>query len=503
MASASSSDAPSLSAASTDQALAELTAIDVSVRAPVLVLFGSAILWLLAGTALSLVAAIKLHTPSFLAGCEFLTYGRVQPAATNALVYGWGLNVGLGFALWLLARLAQSVVRNAGLLVVAAAFWNLGVTLGVGGILVGDSTSLEWLEMPRYATPLLLAAYAVIAAWAVSTLRTGRSSHTYVSQWYALAALCWFPWLYSAAQLMLVFFPARGTVQSVVDVWFAHNLQALWFTPVALAAVYYFLPKILGKPVGLYFLAPLGFWSLAVFSGWVGAGRLLGGPVPGWVQSAGVSAGLLMLVPVLIIALNVKHTLCGSCDAVRRSQTLRFVVLGAACFFVASLQDSLLIFNRWAEVTKFTYYNFAHTQGLLLGFYSMVMFGAVYFVVPRLLGVDWTCPRLMGVHFWAVALGLSVYLLALTFGGLAQGFALNSVPPGMPGKPGLPVPFLDIVAHTLPWLELSTLGLCLAAVGYLAFALNFAGMLLKLLCPSAAAKPADFRTPDALEAAAR
>jgi len=102
------------------------------------------------------------------------------------------------------------------------------------------------------ATPLLFVAYALIGVWAVITFRFRKSEHIYVSQWYLLAALFWFPWLYSIAQIMLIFEAARGTVQALVNWWFAHNVLGLWFTPIGLAAAYYFIPKVLGKPIHSY-----------------------------------------------------------------------------------------------------------------------------------------------------------------------------------------------------------------------------------------------------------
>src|ERR1700690_1741890 len=133
--------------------------IDASAKWPVLVLFGSALLWLLVGGALQLVASIQLHTPAFLAACEWFTHGRVAAAAQNALVYGWGMNAGFAFSLWLMARLSAAALRSGGWLLVAASFWNLGLTLGLIGILTGASTSYELLEMPRFVTMLLLGSY--------------------------------------------------------------------------------------------------------------------------------------------------------------------------------------------------------------------------------------------------------------------------------------------------------------------------------------------------------
>ena len=111
--------------------------IDASAKWPVLVFFGSALVWLLAGGSMQLAAAMQLHQPGFWAACEWVTHGRLAPAAQNALVYGWGMNAAFAFGLWLMARLSATTLRHGGWLFIAAKFWNLGVTLGVLGILGG------------------------------------------------------------------------------------------------------------------------------------------------------------------------------------------------------------------------------------------------------------------------------------------------------------------------------------------------------------------------------
>src|SRR6267154_3752931 len=170
---------------SNDQnARAEQREIDASAKWPVLFFFGSALVWLLLGGALQLAANIQLHLPAFLADCEWVTHGRLAPAAQNILIYGWGMNAGFAFGLWLMARLSATTLRHGGWLFIAAKFWNLGVTLGVLGILGGYSTSFELLEMPRYVTLILLFAYAIIGVWVVTTFSIRNTENVYASQWY-------------------------------------------------------------------------------------------------------------------------------------------------------------------------------------------------------------------------------------------------------------------------------------------------------------------------------
>src|SRR5690606_11125492 len=126
----------------------------------------------------------------------------------------------------------------------------------------------------------------------------------YVSQWYVLGALFWFPWLYVVAQLVIFFDPARGTAQALANWWLGHNVLGLWFTPMSLALIYYLLPKIIGKPIYSYYLSVLGFWALAFFYNWAGVHHLIGGPIPSWILSAGIVASVMMVIPVVATGIN-------------------------------------------------------------------------------------------------------------------------------------------------------------------------------------------------------
>jgi len=479
---------------------AELSAIDASTRAPALYFFGSSVLWLLVGTLFALIASYKLHTPEFLGDVEWLTFGRARTLHLNAVIYGWASNASFAVALWLMARLARAELRHVGLLFIAAAFWNLGVTVGMVGIAIGDSTSIEWLEFPTYATPILFVAYALVGAWAMITFRFGRAKHIYVSQWYLLAALFWFPWLYSVAQIMLLFEPTRGTVQGLVNWWFAHNVLGLWFTPIGLAAIYYFLPKVLGKPIHSYYLSVLGFWSLAIFYNWAGVHHLIGGPVPVWVQTAGIAASFMMVVPVIVTGLNQHLTLVGAAAALKYSPTLRFIVFGGVNYTLTSIAGSLMAMRSWAEITHFTHYTVAHAHHGMYAFFTMVMFGSVYYILPRILLKEWPSAKLISLHFWATAGGITLYVVGLSIGGIAQGLAMNTLPAGADGQPGAPVAFMEVVADMIKYLEIRTIAGVIISIGHIAFAVNFTWMLVQPR-KTGATEPTLFRNAPDLEAA--
>lgn len=470
-----------------------LGAVDHSVRFPVLILMGLSLLWLLGATVLSLMAAFKLHTPAFFENCEWLTYGRVRPAATTAMIYGWASNAALAIAVWLMARLSQARLLHGGLVIVGALFWNTGVKVAVGGILIGEVLPYEWMAFGGFAGPLLLIAYILMAVWVVNTFRYRQNRHAYVSQWFLLAALFGFPWIFSVAQIMLVHAPVRGTLQAVVDAWYVQNLIGFWLMPVGLAAAYYFIPKVLGKPIHSYYLAVVGFWSLLVAVSWSGPARLVGGPVPAWVISAGIVGSVLMLIPVMVTTVNLHMTTLRNAREAWISPTLRFVVAGSMAFSLVGLIWSVTAFRTMKEVIHFTLFEEGLNQLTVYGFFSMIAFGSFYFIVPRLLEKEWPSASLISLHFWSSALGLAVMLVGYFIGGVLHGLWMND-PEYFPE-------FVTIVESIVPYLLLGSVGWILLLIGHLAFLISFVWMLFQARS-NERTEPTLFAPPAALKSSA-
>lgn len=444
-----------------------LSQVDGSIRFPALFFVVSAILWLVVGTALSLISALQSYQPDFMSGCEFVTYGRLAPAAANAMLFGWGCNVIFAVGLWIIARLSLAPIRSGGLLIVAGIFWNVGVKIGLFGILAGHLTSAAGLELPGYATPILLIAYAFIGVWGIMAFRARQGQGVYVSQWYILGALFWFPWFYTIAEFLVVWFPARGVVQSITSAWFTGNVVNLWLTPMALATAYYVIPKVLGRQIHSYNLALLGFVSLALIGSWTGVAQLIGGPVPIWVSSVGIVASVMMVVPVIANSLNLYLSVKGSRAEIWRSPALRFVMFGVLSYFFASMIGSAMTFRSVSEITHFTTFADGQSLHLTYGFFSMVMFGGLYFMVPRLTKIEWPSATLIFFHFWGSAFGLTISVVALLLGGWIAGNQMNDAA----------VPFIEVVQTTTSWLKVRSIGEVCLTIGHITFAVHFFWML--------------------------
>jgi len=448
--------------------------IDRSCRGPVLLLITSAVAWLMFGTMLSVVSAIKAHVPGLIAGTAWLSYGRIRPAGNNALLYGFAFQAGLAIALWLICRLGRNTLQRPWILNFAAATWNLGVTIGLLGILAGESTGYEWLEMPPSAALILFFSYALTAVWALITFHFRRQESLYVSQWFLLLALLWFPWTFSSAELFLVFSPVRGALQAVVSNWAVHNLFELCLAPLGLATIFYFIPKLLDRPLSNRYLVLVGFWTLALFGSW--GGYYAPAVVPNWISSLNAVMTVLMIVPLMALAASWHLTFAGNYVAAR-SPELRFFVAGAASYLLAIGLQMLGAVHGVARVTLFTLYTQGIPQIELHGFMALALAGAIYHVVPLVARVEWPSLKLIRIHFWCAVAGLFVIIVTSVVGGLVQGFTL--IDPR--------IDFLRVMRLTEPFLGITTLGLLLLLIGYGSMIWNLA-KLLKVFCPICAAK---------------
>ena len=433
------------------------------------------------------MASLKFHAPQLLAGSAWLTYGRLQPAATHALLYGFAVPAGLGVVLWLTARLGRVPLQLPGVAFVGGVVWNLGVKLGLLGILAGDSTGYEWLEMPRYAAPIVFAGYSLVAVSALLTFKDRRESQLYVSQWFVLAAVFWFPWIFSTAELLVSFAPLRGVMPTVVAWWYAGNLANLWFGFIGLAILFYLLPTLLNRPLYSQYHAMLAFWVLVLFGG--GCGIPQSAPLPAWMPGVSTVCSLFTLVAVVAVAINLYRT-----SASGRPDGSPFpfalVVFSATAYVVAGFLNSAAALPSVAAITDFTFFTPARTQLWVYGFFGVAVFAAMYHILPRVLGFALPSSRLVKLHAGCAMTGLALSVAALASGGLAQGRGLNDPE----------VAFLEALRPGLMALRLSTLGDLLIFAGQLALCLNLAAALVGwcrrgfLPVLAAAAKP------DAVEA---
>jgi cytochrome c oxidase cbb3-type subunit 1 len=441
--------------------------LDASCRVPLLALFGGAATWLVLGLALGMVAAMSFHKPDMFADCAFLTFGRAQAAANNLLLYGFVIPAVLGVMLWIFARLSQAPLALPIVPVVAAHIWHAGVLVGTVGILIGESTGHPWLEYPRAAAVLLFAAFMLIAISAAATFGFRQKGGLFPAQWFLFAALLVFPWIYATASLFLVSgHPPRGVTQAVIDWWFANNLLFVWLGLAGVGIALYLLPKISGKPLAGYGYALFGFLTLLFFGTW--SGIPAGAPVPAWLPTVSSYATGLSLVAVLAILIVAVKAAFGA-GVCCKGGPFCFIKFGLFSFVFSALFYLSQFCPRYSPVLEFTWFGFAVSQWQILGFATMILCGAVYEILPRVMAKGLPFPKLAKLSFFLCAAGVLLFVIPLLVGGVEQGRKLHDAA----------VPFADSSAVALKFIRISTTGQLLVLLGSLCLLLNIFVMTIQ------------------------
>ncbi len=442
--------------------------VDASCRLPVLYLFAGGVAWLLAGIALSLVAAAKLQFPSLLTVCQRLTYGRLTAASSSALTLGFALQLGFGLCFWLLSRTGQSRFPLPGIAFVVSLVLNASVTLGVGAILIVGPTGIPGLEVPRQVAPLILAAVGLLSLVGIAAFASSASGSSSPARAHLLGALVVLPVLFVTAQLGLLLLPIPGISQAITAGWFHQGFLYLGLAPIALAALYYLVPLLTERSPQSPALTPTAFWTWTILAGWTGAAKWVGGPIPAWWITVSIVASVLLVIPTTLFFLNFQ----GAC-LLSRKVTVRFLAVSTISLFVWGGLNAIFAPRCAQSVVHFTQFAVGLRELFFFGFLAPAFFAGIYAAVPKLAGRDFPCRISPQVHWFFTAAGVALMVGSYLAGGLLQGRHLAVA--------GVPIVAVD---HSLrPWLLLHAAGLGLFGFAQLALVANSAWLLFECVKP--------------------
>jgi cytochrome c oxidase cbb3-type subunit I len=333
--------------------------------------------------------------------------------------------------------------------------------------LVGDQLPYKWLEFPPYVAPVLFIAFVGIGLWCLLSFRSRTRRSNYASQWWILAALFSFAWIYSAAQIMLVCSPTQGAFQTLVNSWFVENVFGLVIAPFAFAMVYYLIPKILGKAVIGYRYSGIAFWSWIIFASFAGVAKMTHGPIPVWVTSIGVVGAFGLLLPTTTLSIQFLSSTLSNFSKIWDSVSARFLFVGCLVFTLSALLRIFASYGDTWNTVQFSDYDAGVNYLALVGFAGMVFTGGTYFILPRLLNKQLPSASLVDLHFWSQGLGLILVSMGLISGGLQQGELLN----------GSTASALVIVNAMRSSYFLTSLGLGFSLVGAVAYNVTYFWMI--------------------------
>lgn len=420
-------------------------------------LFCGAAFWLVVAGVLGLIASIKVHAPALLADCAWFSYGRLKVASTGAFNFGFATQAAVAVGLWLAAVLGSTRVRLPFLSVIAGKVWNIGVFLGVFGVMYGDGSGHAMLEFPRYAMGFLLFAYIGLAIPFFVTFHNRSVRGLYPSVWFVVAGMFWFAWLFSTAVFLLQIAPVRGILQAAVEGWFANGFVTVWLFPIAIALVLYLRPAMSGSSIPSRATILLGFWTLAFIGPW--GGIAVGTPLPAWVGGVSSAMSALFLIPVLAIFQSV-----GGMRRKPSTGAYSRISWGLAdySFLALMLYGVLTAANSFAvfyHVTEFTFVTTALQDLALYGVVSTALFAAAFQILPRLVAPCELSARAAGWHSMIFRVAAGVLVLSLLLAGVGQGRAMANPE----------VPFASVTNDYKMWFRLSTAGELLVVVAGLIF----------------------------------
>lgn len=423
--------------------------------------FLGATFWLLVGTGVGLLAALKLNWPDLLP-LSWLSFGRIRPIHTNTVFWGWSSMALVGAALYIVPRTSRAALWSPGLARTSLWLWHAAL---VGGLLtLGAGVTRGPQEYREWVWPVAVLLGAGVVGNGVNLYQTVARRgirEIYISNWYILGAFCWLTILFVTGYLP---YYQHGLGNIVIQGYYMHNAVGMWFTMLSLGVAYYAIPRLLGKPVYSYALGVLGFWTNLLFYTLIGAHHFIFSPVPWWLQTTAILFSVGMMVPVWTGSGNLLLTFKGSWGAVQRSYALPFLLVGIVFYAVASIQGTMEAFRTANVYWHFTNFTVGHSHVAMYGFVAMVAWGVIYGLLPRLSGRE-PHPVAVGAHFWVAFVGFLIYVVSISVAGVLQGFSWVA------GES-----FIASVAASQPMWLWRTVGGVLMVASHLIFAWNLWAM---------------------------
>ena len=438
--------------------------------------FGYAtVIWGLVGFLVGVIIAIKLYAPDFLGFTPELSYGRLRPLHTNAVIFAFVGNAVFFGIYYSLQRLCKARLFSDTLSKVHFWGWQLIILLAAITLPLGFTSSKEYAELEWPIDILITVIWVVFGINMLGTIFKRRESHLYVAIWFYIATWVTVAVLHIINSLAIPvdFFKSysvfAGVQDALVQWWYGHNAVAFFLTTPFLGIMYYFIPKAANRPIYSYRLSIIHFWSLIFIYIWAGPHHLLYTSLPGWAQSLGTVFSIMLIAPSWGGMLNGLLTLRGAWDTVRQDPVLKFMVVGVTAYGMATFEGPMMSIKAVNAITHYTDYTIGHVHLGALGWNGGLAFAMAYYIIPRIFKTKLYSIKLANVHFWLATLGLIFYVVSMYWGGIAQSLMWKQfTPDGSLMYPN----FLETVTQIIPMYIIRSIGGTIYMIGAFVAAYN-------------------------------
>jgi cytochrome c oxidase cbb3-type subunit 1 len=442
------------------------------------------VVWGIVGMLVGVIIAAQLIWPTFTEAlgplAPYLSYGRLRPLHTNAVIFAFGGSALFATSLYIVQRTCQTRLLSDGLAAFVFWGWQLVILLAAISLPMGYTTGKEYAELEWPIDLLITVVWVSYAVLFFGTIVMRKTKHIYVANWFFGAYIVTIallhlvnsaelPWALGGGGWLKSYSAYAGVHDAMVQWWYGHNAVGFFLTTAFLGMMYYFIPKQAGRPIFSYRLSIVHFWALNFIYMWAGPHHLLYTALPDWAQSLGMVFSLMLIAPSWGGMMNGIMTLSGAWHKLRTDPILKFLITAMSFYGMSTFEGPMMSVKTVNALSHYTEWTVGHVHSGALGWVAMISIGSLYHLIPRLFGrEEMYSTKLINVHFWWSTIGVVLYIASLWIAGVAQGLMWRAT--NADGT--LTYSFAQSVAAMYPFYAIRLLGGVMFFAGMLLMAYN-------------------------------
>ncbi len=422
-----------------------------------------AVVWGIVGMAVGVLIAAQLWIPALNFDTAWLSYGRLRPLHTNAVIFAFGGCVLMATSLYCVQRTCHTRLFSDKLASFVFWGWQLVILLAAITLPMGLTSAKEYAELEWPIDILITIVWVAYAILFFGTIIKRKTSHIYVANWFFGAFIITVAVLHlvNSAALPIDFTTWKsysaysGAIDAMVQWWYGHNAVGFYLTAGFLGIMYYFVPKQAERPVYSYRLSIVHFWALIAVYMWAGPHHLHYTALPDWAQSLGMVFSLILLAPSWGGMINGIMTLSGAWHKLRTDPILKFLIVSLSFYGMSTFEGPMMAIKTVNALSHYTDWTVGHVHSGALGWVAMVSIGALYSLIPGLFGKkQMHSIKLINLHFWLSTIGVVLYIVSMWIAGLTQGLMARATNP----DGTLTYTWVQILENTYPQYGIRLLG---------------------------------------------
>jgi len=433
------------------------------------------VVWGIVGMLVGVLIAAQLLWPALNFDVPWLTYSRLRPLHTNAVIFAFGGSALFATSYYIVQRTCHTRLFADKLAAFTFWGWQLVILLAAITLPLGITQSKEYAELEWPIDLLITVVWVAYAVVFFGTIALRKVKHIYVANWFFAAYIITIAVLHignniSVPVSLTKSYPVySGVVDAMVQWWYGHNAVGFFLTAAFLGMMYYFVPKQAGRPVYSYRLSVVHFWALISIYMWAGPHHLHYTTLPDWAQSLGMVFSLILLAPSWGGMINGIMTLSGAWHKLRTDPILKFMIVSLSFYGMSTFEGPMMSIKTVNALSHYTDWTIGHVHSGALGWVAMVSIGTMYALIPKLYGREQMySTKLIDVHFWITTVGVVLYITSMWIAGVTQGLMWRDLNP----DGTLKYAFIESLKSTYPYYGVRLLGGVLVLGGMLLMAYN-------------------------------